>query len=450
MSRKRYRRDAENAEFRREKRSATHVLLRARTIFRVLTLICLIVSFHSPGQERRGGESDDMRHSVFGPPRPAFWEFQISRMSQGTEDVSSFNFYRKDQRNKTLFFKLSDNSLNNRNEFRVQEVTAGALLFPVNDDDRYELDIGGTYDRLKDTTLPGRALYSRATYRPQPALWFRIGYEYFDGYTSGRPGTYRKTVLNTSYLVGKTTINFFSLVGLIGNGKVDDALNARFGLAGIVTAPFNSYAMFGYMKSDEPKENVRTLALGRWAPFRPDGLPSGMFIWKHRENYDFELGGVFWGKYNLFVQPAAIGMSQGIFISSAALRENSELRQGQLMSITDDYRNSNVTLFYVYLSQGIEMIPGNVSHVGFRAIQLYKIFDEVTMSMISKPVLGLFYNEETEPEFKPALRKFVDKESTFWSYQAGVTIQERFILNVIHSPKTSEWTAALSFVYAMI
>ena len=76
------------------------------------------------------------------------------------------------------------------------------------------------------------------------------------------------------------------------------------------------------------------------------------------------------------------------------MRENSELRQGKLMSITDDYRNSDITLFYVYLSQGIEMMPGNVSHIGFRAIQLFKIFSGVKLSVFSKPVIGLFYNEE--------------------------------------------------------
>jgi hypothetical protein len=93
------------------------------------------------------------------------------------------------------------------------------------------------------------------------------------------------------------------------------------------------------------------------------------------------------------------------------------------------------------------MIPGNISHVGFRAIQLFRIFDEVTTSMFSKPVIGLFYNEETEPEFNPMVRKFVDKESTFWSYQVGLTVQESFILNVIHAPKKGEWTVALSFIY---
>jgi hypothetical protein len=420
---------------------------KTRTAYLLFIFIPLVAFCQVSGEQRHENENDDVRHSVFGPPRPAIWEFQLSRMNQGFENVSSFNFYRKDQRNKTLFFKISDNGLNNRNEFRVQELTGGAVLFPINDDDRYELDIGGTYDKLKDTTLPGKALYSRVTHRPQRNLWFRFGFEYFDGYTSGHYTPYRKTVINSNYFAGKVTVDLFSLVGVIGRGKIDDVLNTRFGLAGIVAGPLNTYGMGGYMKSDDPKENVRTFAIGRGAPFRSDGLPSGMFIWKHKENYDFQLGGMFWGKFNLFVQPAAIGMSQGMFLSSATLRENSELRQGQLMSITDDYRNSDITLFYVYLNQGIEMIPGSINHVGFTAIQLFRIFDELATSMFTKPVIGLFYNEETNPEFNPVVRKFVDKKSTFWSYQVGLTVQEIFILNVIHTPKKSEWTVALSFVY---
>jgi hypothetical protein len=413
----------------------------------VLFISCSLVSpaFAQEGKPMGTGQ-DDGSHSVFGPPRPAMWEFQLSQTRQDDGNISSFNFYRKDQRNKTLFFKVSDNGLNNRNEFRVKELTAGAVLFPINDDDRYQLDLGGTYDRLQDTSFYGRALFSRITFRPQSNLWFRVGGEYFDGYTSGGSTPYRTTTLNAYYAAGKFTIDRFSVVALLGRGRIDNVVNTRIGLAGMAEGPFNTFFMAGYIKSDAQQENVRTLAIGRWAPYRPDQLPSSVLIWKHRDNYDFVLGGLFWGKTNLLVKPAVVGMSQGMFISSAALRENSELRQGQLMSITDDYRNSEITVFYVFMNQGIEMIPGNISHVGFRAIELFKIFDEVEFSGISKPVVGVFYNEETEPVFTPSIRKFSDKNTTYWSYQAGFTVKNSFILNVIHIPQKSEYTVALSFV----
>lgn len=420
-----------------------------RNVTYVLSFFFITLSVFSFAQDEHSQKrtNDDLRYSVFGPPRPPVWEFQLSYIKENAENISSFNFYRKDQRNKTLFFKIANNDLNNRNELRVSELTGGAILFPINDDDRFQLDAGGTYDVLKDTSLNEKAIYSRVTFRPQPNLWFRIGYEYFDGFTPGSLSLYKKTVLNSYYFTGKISVNVFSLVALAGRGRIDENINNRFGLAGIFEGPFNTFFLGGYIRSSDPKENVRTLAMGRWAPFRPDGLPSGMFIWKHRKNYDFQLGGLFWGKNNLFVQPAAIGMSQGIFISSAVLRENSELRQGQLMTITDQYRNSDMTLFYIYLNQGIEMIPGNINNVGFRAIQLYKIFSEVKFSIISNPVLGIFYNEETEPEFSPMNRRFIDKKATFWSFQAGLTFMDSFILNVIHAPKKYEWKVALSFIY---
>jgi hypothetical protein len=411
----------------------------------LLSFQFISVCLAQEGRAAGVGQEDEL-HSVYGPPRPAIWEFQLSQLREDAENISSFNFYRKDQRNKTLFFKVSDNTLNNRNELRVKELTGGAVLFPINDDDRYQLDLGGTYDRLQDTSLYGKALYSRITYRPQSNLWFRVGYEYFDGFTSSRPKPYRNTILNATYFAAKMTIDRFSLIALLGSGRIDDVVNARYGLAGIVEGPLNTFFMAGYIKSDESKENVRTLALGRWAPYRPDLLPSTVFIWKHRDNYDFQLGGLLWGETNLLVKPAVIGMSQAMFISSAALRENSELRQGQLMSITDDYRNADVTLFYVYMNQGIEMIPGTISHVGFRAVQLFKIFNEVEFDPVTKPVIGVFYIEETEPVYNPPTRKFVDQSSTFWSYQAGFTFTNMFILNVIHVPQKSDWTVALSFV----
>lgn len=387
-------------------------------------------------------KSEDLSHSVFGPPRPPFWEFQLSFLNEDGQKVSSFNFYKKNQRSKIIFFKIADNGLNNRDKYRVREITGGAVLFPINDDDRFQLDIGGTYDKLKNESLYSKAFFSRITYRPNSNLWFRLGSEYFDGYGS----TFQKTILNSNYLVGKFTISAFSLVGLVGKGKIDNVINTRFGFAGIFEGPYNIFLLGGYIKNSDSKEDVRTLAIGRSAPFRPDGLPSAIFIWKHKDNYDFQLGGIFWGGSNLFVSPAAIGMSQGMFISSAALRENSELRQGKLMSITDDYRNADMTLFYVYLDQGIEITPGTFNHVGFRAIQLFKIFNEVRFSIFTKPVLGLFYNEETEPEYNATSRKFSDKQSNFWSFQAGMTFQDNFILNFINAPSKGDWTLALSFI----
>ncbi len=411
-------------------------------LIKYLLLFFTIATPPAQSQHSADGENKDFQHTVFGPPRPASWEFQLARMNRGVENITAFNFYRKDQRNKTLFFKVSDNDLNNRNEFRVKEVTGGAVLFPINDDDRYQLELGGTYDVIHDTTLDEKALYSRLTYRPIRGLWFRFGSEYFDGYTAGHPSPYRNTTLNSNYFVGKVTVEMFSLVGLVGRGKINDVLNTRYGAAGIFEGPFNLFVLGGYIHSNEPKENVRTLAAGRGTPYRPDGLPSGIFIWKHRENYDFQLGGIFWGNSNIVVQPAVIGMSQGMFISSVALRENSELRQAQLMSITDDYRNSDITLFYVYLNQGIPMKPGTLNHVGFRAVQLFKIFDEVNLFHVSKPVVGIFYTEETTPN-----NFLVDFTSKYFSYHLGVTVVGNIIFNIVHVPKKEEWTTALSFMY---
>ncbi len=412
-----------------------------------LLFFSIITTCSAQTEHTRSNMNDDPRHSVFGPPQPASWEFQLSNLKEDGQNISSFNFYKKDQRNKILFFKVANNNLNNRNEMRVKEITGGAVLFPINDDDRLQLDLGGTYDVIKDTALPGKAFYSRITYRPQSNLWFRFGSEYFDGYTFGSRSPYRRTILNSNYFVGKFVVSSFSLIGLIGKGKIDNLMNTRYGFAGIVEGPFNTFVLGGHIKSSDKKENVRTLAVGRWAPYRPDGLPSSFFIWKHKENYDFQLGGLFWGEKNLFVRPAAIGMSQGMFISSTALRENSELRQGQLMSITDDYCNADITVFYVYLDQAIQMGPGKLNHVGFRAIELFKVFEEAKFSFLSKPVIGIFYNEETNPEFNMVSHNFIDKQNSFFSFQAGLTIADSFILNAINIPQKSEWTIALSFVY---
>lgn len=413
--------------------------MKKRNYFYLLILVFVSNTFPQ-------NEKTDLRHSVFGPVRPSMWEFQLSLLKEKNENITSFNFYKKNQRNKTIFLKISNNGLNNRDEFRVKEITGGVILFPFNDDDRFQVDVGGTYDKIISSSLYDKSFFSRLTYRPMPELWLRIGSEYYDGYTS-KSNSFQNKILNSNYFAGKYSYNKFSLIGLIGTGKVDNNLSTRYGFAGIIEIPFNLFFLGGYIKNEETKENIKTIAVGRWTPFYQDGLPAAIFIWKYKENYDFQLGGLFWGKQNLFVRPAAIGMSQGIYISSLALRENSKLRQGQLMSITDDYRNSDITLFYIYLKQGIEMIPGKINYVGVKVIQLYKIFSEVNFAFISKPVVGIFFNEETEPEFDIAAHKFIDKKKDYFSYQAGIAIQNNFIFNLIHSPKTSEWKIALSYIY---
>jgi len=376
------------------------------------------------------------------------YEFQLSLMNQGDERVTSFNFYQKDQRNKTLFFKISDNDLNNRSEFRVQEVTGGAVLFPFNDDDRYQCDVGGTYDQIKGGTLSEKAMFSRVTLRPQPNLWFRAGFEAFDGLTAGSPANpYKSTSASVAYLASRATFDPLAVLGVVGQGVGDGTRHVRFGGAAVLEGPVNTFFMGGYIKSEASEENVRTLAVGRWAPFRPDGMPSTFFIWKHRDQYDFQLGGLFYGGSNLIVRPALLGMSQGMFISSLALRENSELRQGQLMSITDDYRNADFTFFYVYVNQGIEMIPGTLNHVSVRAFQFFTIFSQVEGLMFSRPVVGLFFNEETEPEYRSPIRKFVDNRTSYWSFQLGTTIADVFIVNTIWALRQSRWSLALSYVY---
>ena len=76
----------------------------------------------------------DQRFSVFGPPRPAFWKIQLSGMKSGNQTVSSFNFYQKNQRDKILFFSILNNGLDNTSQYRVQQVSGGAIFFPFNND----------------------------------------------------------------------------------------------------------------------------------------------------------------------------------------------------------------------------------------------------------------------------------------------------------------------------
>ncbi|NQV36963.1 MAG: hypothetical protein HQ509_03040 [Candidatus Marinimicrobia bacterium] len=397
------------------------------------------IAQHGHSQEQK----PDPRYSVFGPPIPAIWKFQLSHLQKDGENVSALNLYRKDQRDKTLFFTILNNGLDNTNQYRVQQISGGVILYPFKDDDRYQLDVGGTLDKTIDTTLYNSTIFSRFTWRPSRAQWIRLGAEYFDGYEPGHSTQlFNESSLNSFYLATKYKTGFFSTFAVVGRGTINTNLNDRFGVGGLIDGQFNTFLFGGYIKSTDEKEDVRTLAIGRWSSFRPDGLPSGVFIWKHRSDYDFQLGGIFFGGRNQFVAPAAIGMITGMFVSSTTLRVNSQLRQRKLMTITDDYTNSDFAAYYVHLNQKID----ENAHVGFTVVQFFMYFTDTKYSIFSEPVIGIHYNEETKPEFDMATFSLVDKTENFWSYQLGVIIADKFMLDAIHFPTRSGFTLAVSYL----
>ncbi len=391
--------------------------------------------------------NSDPRYSVFGPPKPAEWKFQLAYDYRKNEGVSAFTFYRKNQRDKTLFFTILDNGFDNINQYRVQRISGGASLFPINDDDRYQFDVGGIFDKIVDTTLYNKTLFSRFTWRPNRQLWMRVGFEYFDGHFLGRgKNLYGKSSLSSYYLAAKYKLGVLSPVAVVGRGHLDEVTNNRFGGGAMLDAPFGIFLFGGYIKSTEESENTRTLAIGRWAPFRPDGLPSAVFVWKHRDDYDFQLGGIFLGRRNRFVRPAAVGMVTGMFVSNLTLRVNTLLRQKKLMTITDDFQNSDYSIYYVSLNQKITP----TSRVGFTVVQFFKLFTNTEFWIFKEPVVGLFYNEETNPtaSYNPITHKmdFGDETEKFWSFQIGSTIFNSFMFNVISEPSRSGWIVSASYL----
>lgn len=422
----------------------------------VFIFLSILLVSSTSAQEKRPIQSDslspnnnshqnnvDPRYSVFGPPQPAQWKFQLSYMNNDNEGASSFNFYRKDQRDKTIFFSILNNSLDNTKQYRIQQISGGIILFPFNDDDRYQFDVGGSFDKIKDTTLNNSTFFSRFTYRPNRELWMRVGFEYYDGYELGHLNNpYITSILNSYYLAAKYKIGFFSPVAVVGGGHADEVNNNRFGGGALFDGPFETYFFGGYIKSTDESENTRTLAIGRWAPFRPDGYPSGFFIWKHKSDYDFQLGGIFFGRRNRFVQPAAVGMISGMFVSSITLRVNSQLRQRKLMMISDDYENSDYSFYYVHLNQKIT----STNNVGFTALQFFKLFTDTEFWMFNDPAVGVFYNEETNPIFDSNTFSLVDKKENYFSYQIGTKIFKNFLIEAIHSPSKQELTFAISYL----
>ena len=63
-----------------------------------------------------------------------------------------------------------DNAYDYINLYRVQRLSGGAILYPFNDDDRYQFDFGGVFDKIADTTMYNKTAFSRFTWRPNKQL----------------------------------------------------------------------------------------------------------------------------------------------------------------------------------------------------------------------------------------------------------------------------------------
>ena len=391
--------------------------------------------------------NSDPKHSVFGAPTPPEWKFQLAYDHRIDEDISAFSFFRKDQRGKTIFFSLLDNSLDKTNQYRVQQISGGMSLFPFNNDDRYQLDIGTTYERIKDSTFENIILFSRFTWRPNKLLWMRVGFEHYDGhFLEHNEDSYVNSSLSSYYIAAKFNLGFISPISVLGRGILNGRENNRFGGGALLKGPYSTFLFAGHIKSNDESENVSTFAIGKWAPFRSDGLPSGIFVWKHKSDYDFQLGGIFMGSRNNFVRPAAIGMITGMFISNMTLRVNSHLRQKRLMTVSESYQDADISIFYVHLEQKITV----TSKVGFSVIQFYKLFANKNFWIFKEPVIGLFYNVETNPtiNFNPITHQmeFGDETEKFWSFHLGSTISKNFMINIISEPSRSGLIVAASYL----
>lgn len=400
-----------------------------------------------PESDHSHKRNTDPKHSVFGSPSSPEWKLQLAYDHRNNEDISAFSFFRKDQRGKTIFFSLLDNSFDKTNQYRVQQISGGMSLFPFNNDDRYQLDIGTTYERIKDSALDNLILFSRFTWRPNKYLWMRVGFEHYDGhFLEHSENSYAGSSLSSYYIAAKFNFGLISPIAVFGRGILNGKENNRYGGGALLKGPYSTFIFGGHINSNDKSENVNTFAIGRWAPFRPDGLPSGIFVWKHKDDYDFQLGGIFFGRRNNFVRPAAIGMITGMFISNMTLRVNSHLRQKRLMTVSESYQDADISIFYIHLNQNITP----TSKVGFSVIQFYKLFANKNFWIFKEPVIGLFYNVETNPvtNFNPVTNQmeFGDKTEKFWSFHIGSTVFKNFMINVISEPTRSGLIIAASYL----
>jgi len=373
-------------------------------------------------------------------------ETQVSIIQDDGEAISSINYYQMNNFNKTLFFRLMDNGWNNRNEFRVTQLTGGGVWFPLKNKKMFQLQIGGTVDAIKDSLKTNLTFMSRATYRPKKGYWFRVGFESFNGHTLNEVRMMEKEQTQSLYTAGKLDMYKFGIIGIAGTRQDRSNSGSFSGAGAMIGGPFNTFAFIGKIRGIEFEQDINTTVVGRWASWEADGVPSGIFVQRDKKNYTFQIGGLFFGKKNLFIRPAVLGMTHGIFIGSIALRENAELRQKQLMSITDDHRYANVSLLYVALDQKISITPFQLNTVGFRTARAITQWIDFEFHPVSTPTIGIYFTEETTPVFNPITFSFDDVKVTYTSFHIGATFANRFILGLVHSPEQKEWTAAVSFV----
>ena len=90
----------------------------------LISLLFTVLAFSGSFAQHGHSQDDkpDPRYSVFGPPTPSTWKFQLSHLRKDGESSSAFNLYKKNQRDKTIFLTLINNGLDNIRQYRVRQL----------------------------------------------------------------------------------------------------------------------------------------------------------------------------------------------------------------------------------------------------------------------------------------------------------------------------------------
>ncbi len=205
------------------------------------------------------------RFSVFGPPQPAVWEFQLAAEREPTGVIRGFNLYRKNQRQKTHFFSLNEARDDHGRTSREMQFTGGVVLFPYRNDDRFQFEMGGSVINPKHSPIQSNYV-SRVTLRPEKWLWIRGGAEGLrDG--TGEDNSIIKT--DVQYGAIKFALGSWQVTGATGSTGRDFGQTSLSGGALLRVLPGNFFVFGGLLRGGQAAETVRTIALGRLGTLPP-------------------------------------------------------------------------------------------------------------------------------------------------------------------------------------
>ncbi len=371
--------------------------------------------------------------SMWGPQRP--WEYEGIFSYTNNPEFSEYSLvgWGGNHRGKGFAGSLSRKI---ESDVRSDELNLGVRQFPL-------VYIPGTSETLADLLETKGALRiqnDKNSSETDWAIYLTLRTFPFDRYVKAYYGheiVDKSTGDNqrSDFLSVRTNINsFLDVLAVTSNVEEDNKQRTHLGGGMLFYFPGNFYTSLNLTRnSDKDQGDMTTISVGRYADYFGENFPTFFFTYRGDNQKGIYLGGLMIGGKQQFVKPAAVGIAEGFFSSSAALPDLKTLRRFEEFGVfSNDYEIAALVAFYTKFKT---KIPGTGLNAGAEELDIYWTPLEEFLGLH----LDFALVEETSPNF----REMKDDKKQYYIIGLGLWPHKNIEVLGSYTPKKQEISAAV-------